>query len=75
MNYGWTHPSARDAAPEIPGPHSAALAEAARSAGLWVVAGLVEGEGDRLYNTALLLDPEGADCAAASQDQRAEVGA
>ena len=59
LNYGWTHPSARGAAPQVPGAHSAVLAQAAREAGLWVVAGLVEGDGERLYNTALLLDPAG----------------
>ncbi len=56
LNYGWTHPSARGAAPPIPGPHSDLLASAA---GLWVVAGLVESDGGRLYNAAVMISPEG----------------
>ncbi len=43
----------------IPGPSTKALADAARRNRLWVVAGLMEQEGDTLYNTAVLLDREG----------------
>jgi predicted amidohydrolase len=35
------------------------LGDAARRGRLWVVAGLMEAEGDTLYNTAVLLDREG----------------
>jgi predicted amidohydrolase len=59
LNFGWTHPSAREAAPAIPGPHTDSLASAARSAGVWVAAGLVERDGGRLYNSAILLNPAG----------------
>ncbi|HUT34968.1 MAG TPA: carbon-nitrogen hydrolase family protein [Planctomycetota bacterium] len=43
----------------IPGPSTKLLGDAARRNRLWVVAGLMEHEGDRLYNTAVLLDREG----------------
>jgi predicted amidohydrolase len=43
----------------IPGPSTECLGAAARAGRLWVVAGLTERDGDRLYNTAVLLDREG----------------
>ena len=59
LDFGWTDPSARDGAEPIPGPHSDRLATAARATGIWVVAGLVERAGDRLYNASILFDPAG----------------
>jgi len=48
-----------DVAEPIPGPSTERLGRAARENRLWVVAGLYERDGDRLYNTAVLLDREG----------------
>jgi len=48
-----------DAATPIPGPHTKRLGEAARRNNLWVVAGLTERAGRRVYNTAVLLDRTG----------------
>jgi predicted amidohydrolase len=59
MDLGWTDPSARRLAQPIPGPHSQAIADAARESGVFVVAGLVERAGDRIYNSAILIDPRG----------------
>ena len=59
LDFGWTDPSATDGAQPIPGPHSDRLAAAAQANDIHVVAGLVERAGDRLYNAALLIDPEG----------------
>jgi predicted amidohydrolase len=59
LDFGWTHPSARKGSQHLPGAHSDRLAEAARKAGAYVVAGLVERDGDRLYNAAVLLSPDG----------------
>ncbi|MCX8155374.1 MAG: carbon-nitrogen hydrolase family protein [Verrucomicrobiae bacterium] len=57
---GWTHPAAREAAEEIPqGETSALLCRMARELGLYVCAGLVERAGDQLYNSAILVHPEG----------------
>ena len=60
LDVGWTHPSAARLAEAIPGERSAALADAARAAGIWVVAGLTERHGDEIYNTAVLLSPDGS---------------
>jgi predicted amidohydrolase len=54
-----TPASAVDVAETIPGPATQRLGAAARRNRLWVVAGLTERDGDRLYNTAVLLDRSG----------------
>jgi len=59
LDLGWTDPSARRLARPIPGPHADRLAQAARERGVFVTAGLVERAGDRLYNSAVLIDPAG----------------
>jgi len=57
LDIGWTHPSARELAQPIPGPHFDRLAEAAKQAGVFVAAGLVERSGSRLFNAAVLIGP------------------
>jgi predicted amidohydrolase len=59
LDLGWTDPCARERAEPIPGPHSDRLAAAARRHGVYVAAGLVERAGDRRYNAAVLIDPDG----------------
>jgi predicted amidohydrolase len=59
LDLGWTDPSARDLARPIPGPHVERLAGTARAQGMFVAAGLVERAGDRIYNAAVLLGPDG----------------
>jgi predicted amidohydrolase len=59
LDLGWTDPAARELAQPIPGPHSDRLAQAAQQAGLYVVAGLTERAGTRIYNAAVLLSPVG----------------
>ncbi len=59
LDVGWTHPSARELAEPIPGPSSDRLASAASDAGLHVVAGLSERDGQRIYNAAVLISPRG----------------
>jgi len=59
LDFGWTDPSAVDGAQPIPGRHSEQLCVAACKNRIWVVAGLVERDGDQLYNTAILISPEG----------------
>ncbi len=59
LDLGWTDPSARDLARPIPGPHAETLAQAAGEHRIHVAAGLVERTDDRLYNAAVLIDPEG----------------
>lgn len=59
LDLGWTHPSVRLLAQPIPGPHAERLAQSAKQHGIYVVAGLVERAGERLYNAAVLIDPRG----------------
>ena len=59
LDLGWTHPSARELAQPVPGPHFDRLARAAREAGVYVAAGLVERAGSRLFNAAVLIGPAG----------------
>jgi predicted amidohydrolase len=60
LDLGWTHPSARDLAAPVPGPRSEQLAEAARQGGIYVVAGLTERDGSKVYNAAVLIAPDGS---------------
>jgi predicted amidohydrolase len=60
LDLGWTHPSAATLAQPIPGERSVALADAARAAAIWVVAGLTERHGEDIYNAAVLLAPDGS---------------
>jgi predicted amidohydrolase len=59
LDLGWTCPDATRRAQPIPGPSSDALGDAARGAGVWVVAGLTERDGDLTHNAAVLLDDRG----------------
>lgn len=61
LDLGWTHPSARMQAEPIPeGEPCRRLAAAAVRHGLYVCAGLTERAGSYTYNTAVLIDPQGA---------------
>lgn len=60
LDFGWTHPSARDGAGGVPdGETCLRLRDAAARNGIYVCAGLAEREGDRLFNAAVLLGPDG----------------
>jgi predicted amidohydrolase len=60
MPLGWTHFSARQLADAIPGGESCAvLCRAAREFGVSICSGLVERACDTLYNSAVLISPEG----------------
>jgi len=59
LNLGWTHPSARKLAEPIPGAHADRLCEAARKHDIYVTAGLVERDGEKLFNAAVLIVPDG----------------
>ncbi len=60
MDLGWTHPSCRDLAETVPdGEPARRLSAAAAANGLHVCAGLTERDGDKVYNTAILIDPKG----------------
>lgn len=59
LDLGWSEPCARDLAQPIPGAHTGPLQEAAKQNQIHVVAGLVERAGNRLFNAAILISPEG----------------
>lgn len=60
LDCGWTHSSAHLLAGRIPGGDACErLRSAALAAGIHVCAGLVEREGERLYNAAVLIAPDG----------------
>jgi predicted amidohydrolase len=59
---GYVFDSAEEAmqyAEEIPGPSTEALEEACRESEIYIVCGLLERDGDRLRNAAVLIGPEG----------------
>jgi predicted amidohydrolase len=59
---GYMFESAEEALPyaeEIPGPATEALEDACRRTGAHVVCGLLERDGDRLHNAAVLVGPDG----------------
>lgn len=60
LNLGWTHPAAETEADAIPGGESCSrLRAAARAHEVYVCAGLVERAGKRIFNSAVLLAPDG----------------
>jgi len=59
LDIGWTHADTATLAQPVPGPRTDTLADAARRHGVWVVAGLTEIDGERRYNTAVLISPDG----------------
>jgi predicted amidohydrolase len=56
---GWVNPDAHRLACPIPGPDSDRLGALARKYHLYVAVGLAEKDGDRLFDSAILLDDEG----------------
>lgn len=56
---GWTSPTAKELATPIPGPITEQLGNAAREAGIYAIIGLTERDGDKMYNTAVMIDDAG----------------
>lgn len=60
MDLGWTDPSAKTLAYEIPeGKTCRRLRDAAMQNNVYVCAGIVEKDNDRTYNAAIIIDPQG----------------
>lgn len=60
MPLGWTDPSARRDADEIPGgPSCAALRRAAKENRVYVCSGVIERAAGKIFNAAVLIDPAG----------------
>ncbi|MSU64498.1 MAG: carbon-nitrogen hydrolase family protein [Pedosphaera sp.] len=61
MTLGWTHPSARTDADALPdGESIVALREAARETGVYICSGFIERAGDMIFNSAVLIAPDGS---------------
>ena len=59
LDFGWTHSAGLIRAQNIPGAYSQRLQEAAEAANIFVVAGLTERDGEHIYNTAIIIAPNG----------------
>ena len=59
LDLGWTHESARTLAAAVPGPVSELYRALAAEHGVLLAAGLTERAGERIYNSALLVGPDG----------------
>ncbi|MBL4716538.1 MAG: carbon-nitrogen hydrolase family protein [Bacteroidia bacterium] len=55
----WCHPSAKTKSLPIPGKFSEVLTNSAKENNIYVVAGLIERSNDDVYNTALMINPNG----------------
>jgi len=56
---GWLSASAREAAEPIPGPFTRTLQDIAKASRMAIVAGLEERDGDRVYNSAVMVGRDG----------------
>ena len=56
---GWANPHAAEGAEPVPGKTSRFLCELSRKYGIYTVCGITEKDGDKLYNTAVLVDDAG----------------
>ncbi len=56
---GWVNPEAHERAYPIPGPDTDRLVRLAKQHNLYLCVGLAEKEEDRLYDSAVLIDPQG----------------
>ncbi len=62
LDLGWGDGCACTLAQTIPGPHTQGLCDAARQHRVFVAAGLVERQGEHLFNAAVLIDDTGQLC-------------
>lgn len=60
IDFGWTSAVALTGAEPIPGRFSQALCDAASLYRIHIIAGLTEREGEKIYNSAILISPEGS---------------
>lgn len=56
---GWVNPEAHERACPIPGPDTDRLARLAKQYALYLCVGLAERDGKRLFDSAVLIDPQG----------------
>jgi len=59
LDLAWTHPSAKDEAQRIPGNYSEHLSVSAKENNIYVCAGLTEKFQNKVYNSAVFINPAG----------------
>ena len=59
LDFGWTHPSSKSEAIPIPGLHSNKICEYAKNYNIYICAGLTEKQDNKIYNSAILINPNG----------------
>ena len=60
MDLGWTHSSCHELAEEIPqGNTCRKLMDAAKKHSIYICSGLTEKSGNKIYNSAVIIDPQG----------------
>ncbi len=59
LDLAWTHPSAHNEAEPVPGAFSDFFCALAARHNIWLCVGLTEKDGDKKYNTALLINDKG----------------
>ncbi|MEZ5002410.1 MAG: carbon-nitrogen hydrolase family protein [Chitinophagales bacterium] len=59
LDLAWTHPSAWNEAEPIPGSRSEFFCSIAKARKVWLCLGLTELDGDKIFNTAILINDEG----------------
>lgn len=59
VDLGWVNPEAHQLAGPVPGPFSDRVAGLARREKIWIGLGLCEKEGELLYDSAVLINPQG----------------
>ena len=58
-DYGWLYQRARRDALPIPGRYTNLLSDLAKQYHMWISAGCLEKDGDRVYNSAVIIDRQG----------------
>ncbi len=60
LNLGWTHPSALLEAEQIPeGETAQFLINQSKEKGIYICCGLIEKDGEKVFNSAVIIDPNG----------------
>jgi predicted amidohydrolase len=59
LDLGWTYPESKTSSETIPGPHTDLLSVEAKNHRMYIAAGLAEKCEDELFNSAVLINPNG----------------
>ena len=59
IDFAWTHPRAKNECMPIPGEYSDIFCKAAKDYNIYICVGLTEKRNDKIYNTAIFINPNG----------------